>query len=354
LVAMSGGVDSSVAAALLLEKGYEVEGIFMKFWQPGIVSPLQKNNGENVCCSRESWRQAKKVARKLGFKIKAVDLSAQFKQQVVDEFLGWQRLGLTPNPCIVCNQKIKFGELMKLADQAGADLVATGHYARVINDSGKLELRRGKDKKKDQSYFLYKLTSAQLARVVFPVGEIRKDEVRSRARSLDLPVADQKESQEVCFIPDNNQVAFLTKFLRSEMKPGDIVTTTGKVIGKHVGLPAYTIGQRRGIKIGGIGPFYVVRKDFGQNKLVVTKDEQNLMSRKLTLLDTHWIGEAPSLPVSCQTQIRYRSPATEAVVQREKDEIVVKLKSAQRAITPGQAAVFYDDDRVLGGGVIRK
>jgi len=354
LVAMSGGVDSSVAAALLLEKNYEVQGIFMKFWNPGIVSPLQKNTGVNIACARENWVAAKKVARKLGIKIKAVNFQKVFKERVVDEFLGWQRFGLTPNPCIVCNQKVKFGEFLKFADQEGADSIATGHYVQIKESEGRYSLYRGADSNKDQSYFLYRLKTDQLSRIVFPLGNRTKPEIRDLAKHYDLPVAGKSESQEICFVPDNNHPAFLHKYLKFAMKPGDIVDKSGQVLGEHIGLPAYTIGQRRGIKIGGIGPFFVLKKDLAGNKLIVTKDEKDLLSDSFTLLDIHWVGASSRLPLSCRIQVRYRSPAIPGEVIKSDEKLTVRLEKPLRAITPGQAAVFYEKDMVLGGGVIKE
>jgi tRNA-uridine 2-sulfurtransferase len=351
---MSGGVDSSVAAALLLEQGYEVTGVFMKFWKPGQIGFGQFSLGENTCCSRESYQAAKKVARRLGIKLQTFNFEDDFKAAVVDDFLSLSRFGVTPNPCIVCNQKIKFGLFLEKARELGADFIATGHYARIGNRSGRYFLERARDLAKDQSYFLYRLTAEQLPFILFPVGEYTKPQVRKLAQKFDLPTATRADSQEVCFIPDNNLTGFLQKFIPVAMKPGPIVTTDGREIGQHQGLPAYTVGQRKGIGVGGIGPFYVKEKNISDNRLVVTKSEPELLSDKLTLLDWHWLdGLLPKKDIDCRVKIRYLANPVAATIKPDGRSLRVVFKEPQRAVTPGQAAVFYEGSRVLAGGTIK-
>ncbi|MFC1721315.1 tRNA 2-thiouridine(34) synthase MnmA [Patescibacteria group bacterium] len=353
LVAMSGGVDSSVAAALLVQQGYEVTGAFMKFWKPGQVSSQQSSAGDNICCSYESYQNAKQVARHLDIKLYTLNFEKDFHQEVVVEFINMHRLGTTPNPCVICNEKIKFGLLLEKIKSLEFDLVATGHHARVEKDGGKVSLRKAKDVKKDQSYFLYRLTSEQLQRVVFPIGDYTKLEVRALAHQFNLPTADRRESQEVCFVPDNNLERFLGKYLSREMIPGDIVTIAGEKIGEHLGLPAYTIGQRRGIRIGGIGPFYVVSKDMAANKLIVSKAEEDLESNKCRLTDVTWIEKPQDFPLESEVKIRYLAPSVKAEIKPSEEDLEVNFRQPQRAITPGQSVVFYQGDKVLGGGIIK-
>lgn len=349
---MSGGIDSSVAAALLLERGYDVKGVFMKFWGPGKVSPLQCSKGNNVCGSRESYQMARQVARQLGIKLYILNLKKKFWRQVVTEFINLHRLGVTPNPCVICNEKIKFRALLEKADSLGVDLVATGHYARITKDKKRHCLRRARDIRKDQSYFLYRLKKRQLDRILFPLGDYKKSKVRNIATKLKLPTATRRESQEVCFVPDNNLVRFLEKFAYSEMVPGDIVTIKGKKIGEHYGLPAYTIGQRRGICIGGIGPFYVFDKKMSSRKLIVTQKEEDLFGNICRLGDVTWIEKPTDFPLVAEAQIRYLAEPSRVEVWPEDKGLRVKFNQPQRAITPGQSVVFYKGDTVLGGGII--
>ncbi len=346
LCAMSGGVDSSVAAALLLKQGYEVIGVFMKFWHPG----ESVTGGENVCCSSESYREAQKVARVLGIKLYTLNFEKPFKKLVVDDFLSQYQQGQTPNPCIRCNEKIKFGLLLVKARQLKIPLVATGHYAQVKKVAGRVELRRGRDRQKDQSYFLYRLTPAQLRYVIFPVGRYTKPQVRQMAAKFFLPTATRRESQEVCFVPGADTRSFLKKYLK--MKPGLIVSRQGESLGRHEGLPLYTLGQRRGV-VGGLKhPYFVCGKDAARNTLVVTDQPADLLSDTFTVGDLNWISAPVKFPFSAKVKIRYGAPASMAVISRSGPRVSVKFKHKQRAVTPGQSAVFYQGEKILGGGII--
>lgn len=346
-VAMSGGVDSSVAAALLKKQGYDVMGIFMKFWHES------DSNLENKCCSLDAFSDASRVARQLGIPIYTFNFRQDFKKAVVDDFLKNYQNGLTPNPCVRCNQFIKFGLFYKKAMALGCDYMATGHYVQVKKSGKEYSLLAGKDKAKDQSYFLWTLGQDQLKHLLLPIGKYRKSEVRKLAKSFKLPVSQKPDSQEICFTPKRHN-DFLKKHLK--LKKGDIITTLGKKIGEHQGLPLYTIGQRKGIEIGGIGPFYVVKMDYGNNKLIVSSNchDANIYGNKMAVREVSWQGKAPKLPLVCQVKIRYGHPAVPAKVMagKNKKQAVVSFKADQRAITPGQSAVFYRGQKVLGGGII--
>jgi tRNA-specific 2-thiouridylase len=357
LVAMSGGVDSSVTAALLKKKGFEVLGVFLNLGQVKYS---------------ESVVAAKKVARKIDIPLRVFDIRKEFKNEVVDYFLRSYKQGLTPNPCVICNQKIKFGVLLKLAEKYKADFVATGHYTRLrrefpisnfqfpnksqILNSKQItsyKLQVAKDEKKDQSYFLYTLTQAQLSKILFPLGQYTKEKVKKIADKNHLPYF-KKESQDICFL-----FCEIAEFLKQnlKLKPGPIVTTAGKLIGRHEGLPLYTLGQRRAVKIGGSGPLYVVGRDFKKNQLIVTHkfNEQILYSDKLLASRVNWISAKPyKLPLRCQARIRYQQPLVDCLVTKKGKNYLVKFQKPLRAITQGQSVVFYHGDEMLGGGVIKK
>lgn len=348
ICAMSGGVDSSVAVALLQKQGYEVIGAFMKFWHP----PALTAGSENVCCSGESYCQAREVARHLGIRLYIFDFEKQFKKLVVDDFLRRSEQGLTPNPCVVCNEKIKFGLLLEKARQRRISLVATGHYAQIVPSGARVELQRGVDAQKDQSYFLYRLTPAQLKHVLFPVGSYKKTEVRALATRFGLPLVSRSESQEVCFVPNQDLRLFLKRYLA--LASGAIVTGSGQKIGVHQGLPIYTIGQRRGVVGGRPRPYFVLAKKKKSNELVVTDNPRELLAKNFTVADVTWLVKPERFPVRARVQIRYQAVAAVAEISYEKRQFVVRFRSFQRAITPGQSAVFYAGDRVLGGGVIKE
>ncbi len=338
---MSGGVDSSAAALLLKEKGYNLIGIFMRLGTAG---------QESV---EEAARQA---AAKLGIKFYPLNLAEKFREEVISYFVKSYAAGLTPNPCVKCNRIIKFGQLLKLTRQIGADYLATGHYARSrktrTGNKSVIKLYRGKDKDKDQSYFLYNLTQRQLAWILFPLGHYRKDEVKKLARKADLPHI-REESQDVCFFSGEHN-DFLRQHLN--LKPGPIILRgQKKAIGRHQGLPLYTIGQRRGIEIGGRGPFYVWHCDYKKNILYVVadKDDPALYRDSLTASQVNWIaGQAPALPLKCQAVIRYRHKPVDCEIKKQGRALKVEFKKAQRAVTPGQSVVFYQGEEVLGGGII--
>ncbi len=339
IVAMSGGVDSSVSAALLKRAGFNIVGVFMKFW----AGPSEKGSSErwNRCCSSEAEKRAREVARILGIPFYVLNFEKEFKKRIVDYFLAEYRFGRTPNPCVVCNREIKFGLLLEKALAFNAVFVATGHYARL--QKGKL--LKGKDKDKDQSYFLWQLTQKQLKHVLFPNGHYTKPEVRKLAKEFKLPVFEIPESQEVCFVQKTTE-QFLSRYIKK--KPGSIINAKGKVLGQHQGLSFYTIGQRKGIGLAG-GPFWVLDKDLKKNLLIVTKKEKDLLRKELTFKNVNWIsGKAPKLPLKVKAKIRYRSALSPATVYRNK----VIFNRPQRAITPGQSVVFYKGEELLGGAII--
>jgi len=367
IVGMSGGVDSSVTAALLKKAGFDVVGVMAKFWKEGASK-------ENRCCSVESEKLARLVAKQIGIPFYVVNLEKEFKKKVVDYFLKEYKAGNTPNPCVVCNKEIKFGLLIEKALKMGGDFVATGHYARLgrefpisnfqfsilrTSDVRKLKLLKGKDKEKDQSYFLWQLNQKQLSKVLFPVGNYTKSQVRNLAKKFDLPTAETPESQEVCFV-QNTTNDFLKKYLKT--KPGNIIGVDGTVLGQHQGLWFYTIGQRRGLEIVGCRtphnsnvmqgkPFYVLEKDFKNNILIVTQNEKDLLKKELVVKDINWINQ-PKLPINAEVKIRYKSGFAKARLLQFGKKIKVEFKNPQKAITPGQSAVFYKEDEVLGGGII--
>jgi len=361
IIAMSGGIDSSVAAALLKQKGCKVIGVFMKLWsEPG-------KNGlvgiPNRCCSLEAEKRVRLVAKKLGIPFYVFNFEKEFKKKIVDYFLNEIKKGKTPNPCVVCNKEIKFGLLLKKALPLNTDFTATGHYARRKVSSSKYEqvlrkrvqvldykLLKGKDKNKDQSYFLWQLDQKQLKRILFPVGDYTKNQVRSLAKKFKLPIFEVPESQEICFVQTTIN-DFLKKHLKP--KPGNIVDKSGKILGKHFGLYFYTIGQRRGIRLPG-GPYFVLDKDVKNNLLIVTKNERVLYKKELIAKDINWIfDEAPKLPLKVKAKIRYGHKAALATISKQRNNrIKVVFSKSQRAITLGQSVVFYKGQEVLGGGVI--
>jgi len=372
IVAMSGGIDSSVAAALLKRAGFNVSGIFMKFWSEphsgsALVNAEFKTDlqGYNRCCSPDAERRARKVAEILNIPFYVLDARKEFKKKVVDYFLSEHKKGRTPNPCIICNKEIKFGLLLKKALSLNADYIATGHYARIgttnnkklITNNKKLitnnyKLLRARDKNKDQSYFLWQLSQNQLKHILFPVGSYTKTEVRKLAKKFKLPVNDIPESQEICFV-QTNVYDFLKNHLK--LKPGKITTDKREIIGEHAGLPLYTIGQRKGIGKSG-GPYYVLAKNQKENLLVVTKNEKKLLKKELTLEKANWIsGTPPKIPKEIKVKIRYRSRLSSGAIERRSRSKIysLKFKTPQRAITPGQSAVFFVNEEVIGGGIIR-
>ncbi|MFA4815490.1 MAG: tRNA 2-thiouridine(34) synthase MnmA [Candidatus Gracilibacteria bacterium] len=437
LMAMSGGVDSSVAALLLKKKGLEVIGVFMHFWaetHPGAPSyassfaeassvakamedesedekaledkPRHPSPEGNKCCSLASFNDARRVANILDIPLYTVNFDRPFKKLVVDSFLAGYQAGETPNPCVECNRHIKFELLLKKADELGADFIATGHYAKVALRGGKYSLRRPKDADKDQTYFLYTLDQKKLKRIFFPLADLTKPQVRALAKKASLAVAGKAESQEICFIPGKSHNDFLKRHLK--LKPGPIRLLTSpldtnpprrsapplqggelEILGKHQGLPLYTIGQRKGVEIGGSGPFYVARCDYKTNTLYVVTDHENklLYKKEMTVREVNWISSLPKFPMKAKAVIRYRHLPVDCVIYPVRDsdkilaqsknrqnknlaisknsdiisngvmnigkgELKVKFAKAQRAVTPGQSVVFYKGTEVLGGGII--
>jgi tRNA-specific 2-thiouridylase len=349
---MSGGVDSSAAAALLLEQGYEVIGVTLKLWPQDCVS-----RAEDKCCGPQAVSDARAVCQKLGIPYYLVDESVEFQSSVIGYFASEYKAGRTPNPCVLCNQNLKFGRLLQRADQLGAEFVATGHFARVEKspETGRALLKRGKDARKDQSYFLFSLRQEQLARAMFPLGEKTKSDTRQVARNCSLRTAEKEESMEICFVPENDYGRFLQQAGLVQQHRGEIVDERGQVLGWHQGIEFYTIGQRKGLGISSPEPLYVLELDPERNRVVVGS-ETALGKDSFVVERCNWIAyETPPDEFRVTTKIRYNHPGTPAVVRPGPNgSATVHLEVAQRAITPGQAAVFYQDDVVVGGGWIRR
>ncbi len=354
LVAMSGGVDSSVAAALLTEAGYECIGATMQLWPKCLPMPEDHEGG---CCSLSAVEDARRVCDRLGIPYYVLNFQEVFEQTVVRSFAGEYLQGRTPNPCIVCNRKVKFEALIAKALELGMDYIATGHYARISYDeqTGRYTLKKGIDATKDQSYVLYTMTQFQLSKTLMPLGTYTKEQTRQIARRLGLPVADKSESQEICFIPDNDYHRFLREYAPSSQKPGRIVDTQGRVLGTHQGIAFYTIGQRRGLGISGSEPYYVVRLDLERNEVVVGTAAE-VFAAGCILTDLNWLSIPPPKPgavLSVGIKIRYNSPVVASSIRLiDDDTLQVVFADPQRAVTPGQAGVLYQGDLVLGGGTI--
>ena len=364
---MSGGVDSSATAALLLEQGYEVIGITLKLWPQDCV-----NRAEDKCCGPQAVTDARAVCDKLDIPYYLIDEAAEFQKHVIQYFADEYKAGRTPNPCVMCNQNLKFGRLIDRADQLGADFVATGHFARIERPltpslspsdgervakpgEGRFLLKRGRDLRKDQSYFLFSLRQDQLARAIFPLGEKTKSDTRAVARHCNLKTADKEESMEICFVPDNNYGGFLQQANLVQKHRGEIVDLHGHVLGYHDGIEFYTIGQRKGLGITTPKPVYVVELD-AENNRVVVGDESALDRDEFTATNCNWHPfDKLAGPIEVTAKIRYNHPGTPATVTPTGNgSVKVKLHTAQRAITPGQAAVFYQDELVIGGGWIAR
>ncbi len=353
IVAMSGGVDSSVAAALLKEAGYQVIGASMQIW-------LRDKQGQAAdrfggCCGLDAVEDAKKVAYKLGIPHYVINFGDIFAQKVIAYFCREYRRGRTPNPCIRCNQYIKFGALLEKAKELGADFIATGHHARIERDraTGRYLLKKGVDISKDQSYFLYPLTQEQLSHTLLPVGSYRKERIREIARQLGLPVAAKPDSQEICFIPDNDYKSFLNEHAPQATRPGPIVDKDGNILGRHKGIIFYTIGQRKGLGIAAPAPRYVIGIKPEENAVVIGSKE-DVYGTELIASGLNWISPATlTKPLTVNAKIRYRHQEAEAkVTPLDETRVYVKFTEPQLAITPGQAVVFYQGDTVIGGGTI--
>lgn len=338
---MSGGVDSSVTAALLKEQGYDVTGVYMKNWSqdlPGFVCPW-----------KEDYQDAKRVAVQLGIPFKMYDFETEYRQKVVDYMIEEYQAGRTPNPDIMCNQEVKFRLFLETALEDGADFIATGHYARIKDG----QLLAGLDKNKDQSYFLYRVTEDALRKSLMPIGELTKPEVREQARKLGLSTAEKKDSQGICFVGKVGIKEFLQQFVKTA--PGNIVDDKSQVVGQHDGALFYTIGQRHGLKVGGGLPYYVVGKDMAKNEVYVTTDlqDERLWKDRLTLTSPHWINQAPTIEGEYAIRTRYRADLVKVrSITQQGQNWQVELVDEVRAITPGQSAVVYQNDRVVGGGIV--
>ncbi|HVV66817.1 MAG TPA: tRNA 2-thiouridine(34) synthase MnmA [Candidatus Saccharimonadales bacterium] len=336
-VGMSGGVDSSVTAALLKERGYDVTGVYMKNWSqdlPGFVCPW-----------KEDYQDAKRVAVQLNIPFKMYDFEKEYRQKVVDYMVREYKAGRTPNPDIMCNQEVKFGLFLETALEDGADLIATGHYARIRDG----QLLTGIDKNKDQTYFLYRVTEDALSRSLMPIGEMEKPEVRKLAKKLGLATAEKKDSQGICFVGKVGIKEFLLHELGPQ-PPGPIIDQDGREIGEHDGAIFYTIGQRHGLNVGGGLPYYVSRKDMKTNTVYVTTNlaDADLWVKEIQLQDVHWINEKPNESKEYCVRLRYRGPLVPCRLQGD----MIVLNEEQRGVAAGQSAVIYDREKVLGGGII--
>ena len=352
VVGMSGGVDSSATAALLQSQGFDVIGVTLKLWPQDCAS-----RAEDKCCGPQAVMDARGVCSKLGVPFYLVDEAAEFQQRVIQYFADEYKAGRTPNPCVMCNQHLKFGSLLRRADQLGARYIATGHFARLEKDeaTGRVHLLKGKDPKKDQSYFLFSLRQDQLSRAIFPLGEKTKSDTRDVARHCGLRTADKEESMEICFVPDNDYGRFLEQSKMVERHAGDIVDPDGKVLGQHHGIEFFTVGQRRGLGVAAGRPLYVIGLDPERNRVIVG-DESALDRDRFTVSSTSWTAwDVPPAEFRCSAKVRYSHPGAPAtVLVGEGGRAEVRLDAPARAVTPGQACVFYDGDRVLGGGWISR
>ncbi len=344
VVGMSGGVDSSVSAYLLKQRGLEVMGVSFNLWE------AREKDRAGACCSLAAGNSAAGTAAILGISHSSIDVRQLFIERVVEPFVASYLTGLTPNPCILCNRHIKFPLLLREAERLGAGAIATGHYARVERTGKRKVLRQGVDPKKDQSYVLYALRSEELARLVLPLGELRKSEVRAVAADLSLPAADRPESQEICFIEDNDYARFIELLAPEAVQPGLIMTCDGRTVGRHRGLFRYTLGQRKGLGISSPEPLFVTGMDTAANLLYVGSREEALL-REFRVADLNWLDE-PTASFRAGVKVRSMMDPKPAFVQVEADTAFVRFDEAQWAPAPGQAAVFYDGDRVLGGGSI--
>jgi len=334
VIGLSGGVDSSVAAFLLKRKGFSVTGVFMRFWS---------EKEENRCCSSKGEERARKIAERLDIPFYVVNLSDRFKKRVVDPFLTDLKKGDTPNPCTICNREVKFKSLFESLITCGADYVATGHYARIKEEAANNKLLKGKDKRKDQSYFLWNLKREWLSKILFPLGENEKEKVREIAKKENLPTANTEESQEICFVSDK-----MNSFLERNIgrSPGEITDVAGNILGEHKGLFYHTIGQRKGLNLPG-GPYYVLEKERDKNRLIVTESKKDLLKREVSFKKENFLQDV-SFPLKVRAKIRYNGKESSALLKENK----AVFSSPLEAVTPGQSIVFYRGEEVVGGGVI--
>lgn len=352
VVGMSGGVDSSVSALLLQQQGYQVEGLFMKNWD--------EDDGTEYCTAKDDLADAQAVCDKLGIYLHTANFAAEYWDNVFEHFLAEYKAGRTPNPDILCNREIKFKAFLEYAMELGADLIATGHYVRKSADVQCAKLLKGLDPNKDQSYFLHAVRGEQIAKTLFPIGEMLKPDVRKLAEANGLVTHNKKDSTGICFIGERRFKDFLEQYLPAQ--PGDIEDVEGQNMGRHSGLMYHTIGQRQGLGIGGVKnsgdqPWYVVDKDLSRNVLIVAQGSQHprLFKQSLLLSEIHWVsGFEPDFPVTCKAKTRYRQSDQPCIIERQGSSYSVNFKELQRAITPGQSVVFYLADSCLGGGVIEQ
>jgi tRNA-uridine 2-sulfurtransferase len=348
IVGLSGGVDSAVTALLLRREGHDVQGLFMHNWE---------EDEQGYCTAAEDFQDARRVAQELGIPLHRVDLSAQYRERVFADFLAAYRAGLTPNPDVLCNREIKFGDCLQHAMRLGGDRLATGHYARIEQGPAGPELHKGADAGKDQSYFLHAVHRERLAHAVMPLGNLHKDEVRELARTAGLPVFNKRDSTGICFIGERPFRQFLEQYI--EHTPGPIRTPEGELVGEHVGLPFYTLGQRGGIGIGGTRgstgePWYVAAKQPADNTLIVTQGENHpaLLTRQLRTSAVNWLAPVPLPETEVTVRLRYRQEDQPARIAAGENGMTITPVQLQRAVTPGQSAVVYQGSRCLGGGVI--
>ena len=351
VVGMSGGVDSSVAAYLLKEQGYDVIGVTMQIWQDEERAVEEENGG---CCGLSAVDDARRVAAALDIPYYVMNFKKEFKENVIDYFIGEYLHGRTPNPCIACNRYVKWESLLKRSMDIGADYIATGHYARIEQlPNGRYSLKRSATLAKDQTYALYNLTQEQLARTLMPVGEYSKDEVREMAEKINLRVANKPDSQDICFVPDGDYAGFIERTLDAELPTGNFVTLDGKVLGKHKGITHYTVGQRKGLGLALGYPAFVIEIRPETNEVVIGTNEDSMSNyvraNKLNFMSIPDLTE----PMRVFAKIRYNHKGAWCTIEKTgEDEVLCTFEEAQRAITPGQAVVFYDGDYVLGGGTI--
>ena len=351
VVAMSGGVDSSVAAALMAEQGYDVIGVTLQLYDHG-----QAIQRKGACCAGQDIHDARRVADTLGIPHYVLDYESRFKEQVIEDFAASYMAGETPIPCIRCNQTVKFRDLMDRARELGADALVTGHYVRRVDGPGPVELHRARDDAKDQSYFLFATTPEQLDYLRFPLGDMDKSETRAHAERFKLPVADKPESQDICFVPNGSYAGIVEKLHPGAIEPGDIVDRDGNVLGRHDGIIHFTVGQRRGLGIAAPEPLYVLRVD-PETHRVVAGPKAALMKTRLAVHDLNWLGDGAAPVAGLAVTVKVRSttdPVAAKILDFEKGQATIQLDEPQAGIAPGQACVFYDAGRVLGGGWIQR
>ncbi len=349
LIAMSGGVDSSVAALLMKNEGYDLIGCTMKLYDNEDIG-ISKGH---TCCSLDDVEDARAVANRLEIPYYVLNFMDSFKEKIIDKFVDTYENGMTPNPCIDCNRYMKFDKLYERAKELDCKYIVTGHYARIREVEDGYQLLKAVDDTKDQSYVLYQMTQSELASIKFPLGELTKVEARKLAEGNDFINANKPDSQDICFVPDGDYVAALKRFSGREYEPGDFVDKSGNVLGKHKGIVAYTIGQRKGLGISADRPLYVCEID-AKNNRVVLGDDADLFSKSVDVVNVNWIsGKAPTKPIECKVKIRYRMKEQPAIIfPGENNTVHIEFDEPQRAKTAGQSAVFYDGDIVLGGGII--